>query len=208
MNKLLALRKILLLLPLLAVPIVQVDAQSPQSTTDELFRTIASLDGALFDSYNRCDLEKFGAFFIDDVEFYHDQGGMTLGRQNLTESVKKNICGKVRREIVPGTLEVYPMQGYGAVEIGVHRFYHPKAEQSEPTGEAKLLNLLVGASGFEPETSCAQGRRATRLRYAPISAMRASKDSTARARWLTRFFSSSASSAYVLPSSGKKKIGS
>ena len=26
---------------------------------------------------------------------------------------------------------------------------------------------LVGARGFEPRTSCAQGRRATRLRYAP-----------------------------------------
>jgi hypothetical protein len=32
---------------------------------------------------------------------------------------------------------------------------------------AKYLKHLVGASGFEPETSCAQGRRATRLRYAP-----------------------------------------
>jgi hypothetical protein len=32
---------------------------------------------------------------------------------------------------------------------------------------ANLLKILVGASGFEPETSCAQGRRATRLRYAP-----------------------------------------
>jgi hypothetical protein len=29
--------------------------------------------------------------------------------------------------------------------------------------------ILVGASGFEPEASCAQGRRATRLRYAPTS---------------------------------------
>jgi hypothetical protein len=29
------------------------------------------------------------------------------------------------------------------------------------------LRGMVGASGFEPETSCAQGRRATRLRYAP-----------------------------------------
>src|ERR1035438_2992264 len=27
---------------------------------------------------------------------------------------------------------------------------------------------LVGAPGFEPGTFCAQGRRATRLRYAPI----------------------------------------
>ena len=32
---------------------------------------------------------------------------------------------------------------------------------------AKYLKSLVGASGFEPEASCAQGRRATRLRYAP-----------------------------------------
>src|SRR5216683_1762212 len=29
--------------------------------------------------------------------------------------------------------------------------------------------LVVGAPGFEPGASCAQGRRATRLRYAPTS---------------------------------------
>ena len=32
--------------------------------------------------------------------------------------------------------------------------------------ESNSLNL-VGAPGFEPGASCAQGRRATRLRYAP-----------------------------------------
>ena len=30
-----------------------------------------------------------------------------------------------------------------------------------------LFGKVVGARGFEPRTSCAQGRRATRLRYAP-----------------------------------------
>ena len=34
---------------------------------------------------------------------------------------------------------------------------------------AKYLKNLVGAPGFEPGASCAQGRRATRLRYAPTS---------------------------------------
>jgi hypothetical protein len=29
---------------------------------------------------------------------------------------------------------------------------------------------MVGAPGFEPGASCAQGRRATRLRYAPTTA--------------------------------------
>ena len=31
----------------------------------------------------------------------------------------------------------------------------------------KTLVILVGATGFEPATPCAQGRCATRLRYAP-----------------------------------------
>ena len=39
-----------------------------------------------------------------------------------------------------------------------------------PTMKPSLTNLLswlVGARGFEPPTPCAQGRCATRLRYAP-----------------------------------------
>jgi hypothetical protein len=39
----------------------------------------------------------------------------------------------------------------------------------QPT--CNLLKELVGARGFEPRTSCAQGRRATRLRYAPTEAL-------------------------------------
>ena len=139
----------LLLSPLLAALVGRIDAQPARTAAppDTLFRTIAALDAALFDAYNRCDLEKFGAFFIDDVEFYHDQGGVTLGRQNLTESVKENICGKVRRELVPGTLEVYPIKGYGAVEMGVHRFHQPNAEKSEPPGEAKFVHLWQNQDG-------------------------------------------------------------
>jgi ketosteroid isomerase-like protein len=148
MNKLFALQRTLLLLPLLALPGVRVNAQSPPSPAppDDLFRTIASLDRALFDSYNGCDLEKFKTFFTDDVEFYHDQGGLTVGARAVAEQVEKNIGGKARRELVAGTLQVYPMHGYGAVEIGVHRFYQPK-EGSEPTGEAKFIHLWQRKDG-------------------------------------------------------------
>jgi len=107
----------------------------------ELDKAITALDAALFDSYNRCDLDKFDSFFVDDVEFYHDQGGVTLGKAALTDSVKKNICGKVTRELVPGTLQVYYMKGYGAVEMGVHRFHHPGHEDTEAVGEGKFVHL-------------------------------------------------------------------
>ena len=36
----------------------------------------------------------------------------------------------------------------------------------------KTLRILVGATGFEPATPCAQGRCATRLRYAPTLRIR------------------------------------
>jgi hypothetical protein len=107
----------------------------------ELEKTVTALDAALFNAYNRCELEKFSAFFTDDVEFYHDQGGVTLGREKLTESLRNNICGKVTRELVPGSLRIYPMKGYGAVQIGVHRFHHPGRNDTEPVGEARFIHL-------------------------------------------------------------------
>ena len=106
----------------------------------DLDKAISALDSALFDAYNRCDLEKFSTFFVDNVEFYHDQGGLTLGKDKLTQSIKDNICGgDVRRELVPGTLQAHHMKGYGAVEIGVHRFYHPKS--NTPPGEGRFIHL-------------------------------------------------------------------
>jgi hypothetical protein len=78
---------------------------------------------------------------VDDVEFYHDQGGVTLGKAALTDSVKKNICGKVTRELAPGTLKVYPMKGYGMLETGVHRFHHPGHEDTEGVGEGQFIHL-------------------------------------------------------------------
>jgi len=146
----LKLPKALLFLPLLSLFTVRGDAQPQQvaAAKDELFRTIASLDGEVFDAFNRCDLEKFGSFFTEELEFYHDQGGLTdRSRQSLVESVKNNICGKVYRVLVPESLEVYPMNGYGAVEIGVHRFYHPGRDSTESVGEAKFVHLWQNKDG-------------------------------------------------------------
>jgi hypothetical protein len=116
-------------------------AQAGQTLTpaDQLFKTVAGLDTALFDAYNHCDLATLGTMVTEDLEFYHDQTGLSVGRQTFLDAIKANICGKVHRELVPGTLEVYPLKGYGAVEIGVHRFTHP----DDPTalGEARFITV-------------------------------------------------------------------
>jgi ketosteroid isomerase-like protein len=146
MKRQLALSPILLFLAFLFESVGNAPAQTVPpldkiQNQQELDRAVTALDAALFDAYNRCDLDKFASFFVDDVEFYHDQGGVTLGKVALTDSVKKNICGKVTRELVPGSLKVYSMKGYGALELGVHRFHHPGHEDTEGVGEGQFIHL-------------------------------------------------------------------
>lgn len=135
-------RSALLILSAFVFCIVPSLAQTPQGEppTSDLHKTIASLDASLFDAYNRCDLDKLAGYFAEDLEFYHDQTGLARGRQALLDAVKNNICGKVHRELVPGTLEVYPLKDYGAVEIGVHHFTHP-GHPEDAGGDAKFIHL-------------------------------------------------------------------
>ena len=136
------LRCMLFLLAIIAAPAAWAGAQGTGqglAPTDGLFKTVAGLDTELFDAYNHCDLDKLGSMVSEDLEFYHDQTGLSVGRKVFLDAIKANICGKVHRELIPGTLEVYPLKGFGAVEIGVHRFTHP----GDPTahGEAKFVTI-------------------------------------------------------------------
>ena len=145
-----ALRVALILAALLSAPAPRALAQSTQGgpALEELSRTLAALDAALFDSFNRCDLEKFATFFAEDVEFYHDKGGLTSSRKSFVESIRNNICGKVRREVVARSLEAHPIPGYGAVQMGSHRFYELNAGPGAgPVGAARFIHLWQHRDG-------------------------------------------------------------
>jgi len=132
------------LLLLLALSTLPSNAQST-AQPEPLFKTIQSLDTKLFDAYNHCDLTILAAMVSDDLEFYHDQTGLSVGKAPFLAAIKQNICGKVERSLLPETLEVYPLKGYGAVEIGVHRFHHPG--NAENVGDAKFVTLWQNKDG-------------------------------------------------------------
>lgn len=95
------------------------------ATSGELFDTVARLDRDTFAAFNAHDVGALMARFTDDLEFYHDTGGLTDHRQT-----RENFRGlfartpDINRALVPGSLEVYPIKDHGAVEIGEHRFCH------------------------------------------------------------------------------------
>ncbi len=132
-----------LVLSTLFTPMVH--AQS-DSQSDALFKTIQALDTKLFDAYNHCDLTTLGAMVSDDLEFYHDQTGLEVGKAPFLAAIKQNICGKVERTLLPDTLEVYPLKGFGAVELGIHRFHHP-GRPEDGMGDAKFVTLWQNKDG-------------------------------------------------------------
>src|SRR3954468_9405318 len=102
------------------------------SQTDKLYETVVKLDSIFFNAYNTCDIQTQTEFYSDSIEFYHDKGGLTTSKQQILDATKKNICGKVTRELVKGSIEVSPIPGYGAVEIGMHMFHNNQEKDQVP----------------------------------------------------------------------------
>ena len=108
---------------------------------EALYKTIVQLDSTFFDAYNTCatNLDKYSAFYSDSLEFYHDKGGFMNSKKEIVEGTKNNVCGKVKRELVKGSIEVYPIKDYGAVEIGLHKFIN----KEEPNSVPKIARFTI-----------------------------------------------------------------
>jgi ketosteroid isomerase-like protein len=117
-----------LILAVLATTAVPASSQDRNpGELKELQDTIMALDQALFNAFNACDLEKWRSYLDEDIEFYQDNDDVTTTRDQL-ESSFANRCNETRvtrlqRELLRETVEVHPIQAYGAVQLGTHRFW-------------------------------------------------------------------------------------
>ena len=102
------------------------------SQTGDLYQTIVKLDSTFFQAYNNCDLATQERFYSDSIEFFHDKSGLETSKEKILASTKKYICGKVTRELVKGSIEVSPLPGYGAVELGEHMFHNNQEKNDKP----------------------------------------------------------------------------
>lgn len=125
--------------------------------------TVAVPEGqALYDALARRDAEFFELFFTGcdparaesmlttDFEMYHDKDGMVAddaagfvaGYAKSCEAKKAPDAWRSRRELVPGTMTVHRIAGYGAIEQGDHVFYERKGDGPEKkVGKARFTQL-------------------------------------------------------------------
>lgn len=124
-----------------------IDAGAQQ--TDSLYQTIARMDSLFFDAFNRCDTTACKGFLTKDLEFYHDKGGFTHYEENVRSIVRRCLGSyTVRRELVAGSVEVYPIKDFGAVQLGSHRFYYKnKGEPEKLEGTFRFVNIWKNENG-------------------------------------------------------------
>lgn len=128
--------------------------------TDALYKTILSKDSLLFSvGFNTCDIKQFEDLLSNNLRFYHDKGGIA-DRTKFLNDLKNGLCKspetrQVKRKLVPGSTEVFPLYRdgilYGAIQNGEHLFYEDP--ESNP-GYAKFTHVWILENGnWKLETS-------------------------------------------------------
>jgi hypothetical protein len=75
------------------------------------------MDSTFFHAYNSCDMDT-SSIYGDSLEFYHDKGGLMTSKQGILMQQKKHLWQSNQRT-GKGSIEVYSIKDYGAVEIGL-----------------------------------------------------------------------------------------
>lgn len=127
-----------LMIPLIHLAQAEYPIPEYEPVDAALHAEIARMDSVYFHAYNTCDMETQRAMYAEDIEFYHDLGGLATDKEAILQALKENICDKVTRHIIPGTLEVYPIPNHGAFAMGYHRFEN-KMEPDAPSIPSRFM---------------------------------------------------------------------
>jgi len=130
----------------------QIITPSPHNAADthnELYKAVTGADSTLFAAYNNRDLAALKKMFSEDLEFFHDKGGLSLYADNMQnfDNHFKDTASFARRELVEGSVKIYPLNNYGALEMGVHRFYIKTDGKERLTATANFINTWHWVNG-------------------------------------------------------------
>ncbi len=86
-------------------------------------------------------------YFTKDLEWYQDNGGL-IHFDKVFENFQSifNRDYTLKRSLIKESLEVHPIQGYGAIEIGMHQFSHIENGKLE-VGTFKFLMIWKNENG-------------------------------------------------------------
>lgn len=100
---------------------------------ERVWQEVEAADAALFAAFNRRDAEAMGPYFSERLEFFHDRTGLTDKAFSM-RSFRSNLARpdlRLRRELLPESVEIHPVPGLGAMHVGRHRFCAKEGDAPE-----------------------------------------------------------------------------
>src|SRR3954447_4243459 len=108
-------------------------AEEPTKASPELIATITRMDKTLNDAFNSHDATRLMELFAEELEFYQDNEGLqNFAQTSLDFHTLLAQNPTIRRELIPGSLQIVPIKNFGAVEIGEHRFCTDEKQKEGP----------------------------------------------------------------------------
>jgi ketosteroid isomerase-like protein len=135
-------RILVMTMGLLALELAGLDhAAAATAVSQELHDEIKRMDAALSAAFDAHDISKLKALFSQDLEFYQDDEGLVRYEQTIKDFENLFAQGnQMRRKLIEGSLEVYPIKDYGAIEVGAHQFCHLEKGQDQ-CGTFRFVHL-------------------------------------------------------------------
>lgn len=121
-----------------------------------LTEAVRAADADLFTLFfEGCDPKKLATMLTTDLEFYHDKEGVVAkdaasflsGYAKSCEAKKKPDAWRSRRALLPESLHVDPVPGFGAIESGTHVFYERKGDGPEKLVGRAVFTMLWKLDG-------------------------------------------------------------
>jgi len=114
---------------------------------------IVELDSIMFSVMYTCDYRKNETFYSEDVEFYHDRNGLIARSREEIMARFKIFCDqsnevRITRQLVRSTSQVFPMNNFGAVQLGDHLIFTDHLDTRERiVTRAKFIKLWKYTNG-------------------------------------------------------------
>ncbi|WP_373395860.1 nuclear transport factor 2 family protein [Algoriphagus halophilus] len=125
------------------------------SDSSSIKQQILEFNSDYWKAYNACDVEKILSMESEDIEFYHDRGGLTIG-QSESKKVWENFCKKKEwklEAILMDDIKVYELKDsgnlYAAIIIGELSFHAIRLSDGEkfPAGFSSYTTVLNYENG-------------------------------------------------------------
>ena len=136
---------------LMSAGLATAQTQGAPAASPELVATLQARDAAFFAAFfDRCDPAAVRSMITDDMEFFHDKGGLVATSGDAFVKDFAGHCERLktgedfasRRELVPGSVSVFVLNNYGAMTMGEHRFFKltpGKPDEMTETGRFIIL---------------------------------------------------------------------